>query len=134
MRWMLPMMALALAVPVARAQAIPPMVDEAFAAYTALPAKLIPILSEATNQASADAAAPKLFKALPLVYDTRRALRQLPDMAPREKQLIQQKYETAMRQEWGRLFEQIYRLQRCRCYESIPFFKQFQTLCLMLEK
>ncbi len=134
MNWVTPMLALLLAAPVFAAQAVPPAVDEAFSAYAALPAKLVPILSEVRDTASADAAAPKLYEALPAVYDARKALRSIPKLSEEETQIIQRKYETTLRQEWGKLFEQIYRLQRIRCYQSIPLFKQFQTLCLMLEK
>ncbi len=135
MRCLLPILALPLSLaPLVDAQPIPPLVDEAFASYAALPARLVPILAEAQDKESADAAAPKLLAALPAVYDTRSALHRIPSLGPQETQLVQQKYEKQLRQEWGKLFEQIYRLQRSRCYGSLPFFKQFQTLCLMLEK
>ncbi len=120
--------------PLVEAQAIPPLVDEAFASYANLPALLIPILAGAQDRDSADVAAPKLFAALPAVYDARSALHRIPTLGPRETQLVQQKYEKKLRSEWGKLFEQIYRMQRNRCYGSLPLFKQFQTLCLMLEK
>ncbi len=120
--------------PVVEAQAIPPLVEEAFEGYAALPSTLVPILAEAKDMASADAAAPKLFAALPAVYDARTALHRIPTLGEKETQLVQQKYETRLRSEWGKLFEHIYRLQRAQCYGSLPFFKQFQTLCLMLEK
>ncbi len=120
--------------PIVEAQSIPPLVDEAFAEYAALPAKLIPILEEAKDRESADTAAPKLFAALPAVYDARTALHRISNLGERETKLVQQKYETLLRREWGKLFEHIYRLQKAKSYGSIPFFKQFQTLCLMLEK
>ncbi len=120
--------------PAAVAQAIPPLVDEAFASYAALPSKLVPVLSRVQNQETADAAAPELLALLPAVYDTRSALHRISDLGPQETQLVQQKYETQLRSEWGKLFEQIFRLQKAKCYGSLPFFKQFHTLCLMLEK
>ncbi len=136
MRSVLPVSAAALCAlaPLVEAQAIPPMVDEAFAAYAALPSKLLPVLAKAQDRESAEAAAPELFALLPTVYDTRSALHRISNMGPQETQLVQQKYEKQMRQEWGKLFEHIYRLQRAQCYGSVPFFKQFQTMCLMLEK
>ncbi len=135
MRCLFPTLALALGlVPVIAAQQLPPLVDEAFAAYAALPAKLVPILAEAKDRESADAAASKLLEALPAVYDARTALHRIPTLGEKETQLVQHKYETRLRSEWGKLFEHIYRLQRAQCYGSIPFLKQFQTMCLMLEK
>ncbi len=129
------LLALAFALaPLVEAQAISPMVDEAFAGYAALPGKLVPILAEAQDRESADAAAPRLLAALPAVYDARSALHRIPSLSKEETQLVQQKYEQQLRQEWGKLFDHIYRLQKTRCYGSLPFFKQFQTLCLMLEK
>ncbi len=135
MRCIVPTLAWTLCLmPLVEAQSIPPLVDEAFAGYAGLPAKLVPILAEAQDKASADAAAPRLLEALPAVYDARSALHRIPSLGKEETELVQQKYETRLRQEWGKLFEQIYRLQKAQCYGSIPFFKQFQTLCLMLEK
>ncbi len=121
--------------PAAEAQnAIPPLVDEAFASYAALPSKLVPVLSKVKDKESADTAAPALFALLPEVYDTRTALHRIGEMGRAETQLVQQKYETQLRREWGKLFEQIYRLQKTQCYGSQELFKQFQILCLMLEK
>ncbi len=135
MRCVLPALALLLgSVPLLDAQELPPLVDEAFAGYAALPSTLVPILAEAKDKASADAAAPKLFEALTAVYDARSALHRIPSLGERETQLVQQKYEARLRSEWGKLFEHIYRLQKAKCYGSLPLFKQFQTLCLMLEK
>ncbi len=135
MRFILSLSALALGlVPLVQAQAIPAKVDAAFAAYAALPSQLVPILSGVTDKASADTAAPRLQAALPSVYDARTALHHIPTLSQQETQLVQLKYEKQLRQEWGKLFEQIYRLQRQQSYGSIAFFKQFQTLCLMLEK
>ncbi len=136
MRYFLPITtALALGlVSIVEAQPIPRLVDEAFAGYAALPAMLVPILADAKDRESADAAAPRLLDALPAVYDARTALHRIPSLGKKETELVQQKYEARLRSEWGKLFEHIYRLQKVRCYGSLPFFKQFQTLCLMLEK
>ncbi len=118
---------------IVQAQAVDAKVDEAFARYAALPAMLIPILKEAVDKESADAAAPKLLEALPAVYDARSSLHNLR-LDEQQTRLVRQKYGERMQREWGKLFEQIYRLQGVACYGSIPFFKQFQTLCMMLEK
>ncbi len=117
-----------------QAQEIAPGVDAAFAAYAGLPSKLVPILASAQDKDSADAAAPCLKAALPAVYDARTALHNIPALSKEETQLVQRKYETQLRREWGTLFEQIYRLQKAQSYGSLAFFRQFQTLCLMLEK
>ncbi len=135
MRALLPALAWALPlVPLVEAQTIAPAVDAAFAAYAALPSQLVPILAEAQDRESADAAAPRLREALTKVYDARSALHGIPTLSQEETRLVQQKYEEELRREWGKLFEQIYRLQKAQSFGSLPFFKQFQTLCLMLEK
>ncbi len=114
--------------------AIATEVDAAFARYAALPSTLVPILEQAKDKASADAAAQKLFDALPAVYEAREGLHAIEKLDPAQTRLVQQKYGAAMQRDWGRLFEHIYRLQKAQCYGSIPFFKQFRTLCMMLEK
>ncbi len=126
--------ALCLVPVLAEAQVIPPLVDEAFEAYASLPSRLVPILAAAKDRDSADAAAPQLLAALPALYETRSALHRITSLGDAERRLVEQKYERRLRHEWKALFEQIYRLQKTRCYGSRSFFKQFQTMCLMLEK
>ncbi len=135
MRCYLPSLALALAlVPLVEAQVVSPQVDAAFASYAALPAKLVPVLEQAQSKETADAAAPALQALLPQVYDARSALHAIASLSAEETRQVQQKYEQQLRREWGKLFEQIFRLQKAQCYGSVPFLKQFHTLCLMLEK
>lgn len=112
----------------------PRTVEEVFARYTELPEALLPVLQSAQDQESAEKAAPALMELLPRVYDSRRELLSIPKLTPAEASLVRSKYETKMRSGWGKVFEQIYRLQRVRCYECVPFFKQFNTLCSLLEK
>ncbi len=134
-RALIPLCLLA-ALPVAMAQqaAIPPSVDAAFERYTHLPGLLVPILESATDKASADAAADKLFAALPALYEARSGLEEIARLSPAETAQVEKKFGLKMRREWGKVFEQIYRLQRAQCYGSLPFVKQFQTMCMMLEK
>lgn len=118
----------------AAAADIPADIDRSFADYVALPDTLVPILESATDKASADAAADKLFAVLPKVYDTRSALQKIPALTPSTAAAVQEKYEREMRTGWGRVYAQIFRLQKVRCYDSVPFFKQFHTLCMMLDQ
>ncbi len=114
--------------------AIPQEIDSAFAHYTALPNTLVPILESVTDRESADAAAPRLNAVLPRVYDARTELTAITSLPPQVRQEVLQKYEQAMRENWGKLYEQLFRLQQVRCYNSLSFFRQFHALCAMLNK
>lgn len=114
--------------------AIPAEVDKAFSDYIALADTLAPILASAQDKVSADAAADQLFAELPKVYDVRSALHSIQDLPPEAAATIKTKYEAEMRTRWGEVYRHLFRLQKARCYDSIPFFKQFHTLCMMLER
>lgn len=113
---------------------IPPAVDEAMQRYVELADALLPTLSAAQDAKSAEAAAPALQGLLARVYDSRRELKNIEKLEPDVAEAVRLKYEAKMRSGWGKVFEHIFRLHRAKCYESIAFFKQFQTLCVLLEK
>lgn len=111
---------------------VPRGVQEAFEHYMALPEVLVPVLAAAQDAASAEKAAPDLQQLLTKVYDARREINAIPELAPEVAEEVRRRYEQKMRHSWGLVYEQIYRLQRVRCYENVPFFKQFRTLCVLL--
>lgn len=113
--------------------ALPDKVEQAFARYNELPALLTPVLEEAKDKESAEAAAPKLHALLPKVYDARTALQDI-QLTPEMQAELRQKYGRKMQEEWGQIYQHIFRLQKTRCYNSLAFFKQFHTLCLMLDQ
>ena len=113
---------------------IPADVDKAFANYVALPDTLVPILAGVKDRASADAAADKLYAELTKVYDTRSELQKIANLPPEVAQRLKQKYDKEMRTRWGEVYHHIFRLQKVRCYDSMPFFTQFHTLCMMLDQ
>ncbi|MBQ1961050.1 MAG: hypothetical protein II349_05970 [Akkermansia sp.] len=113
---------------------IPADIDKAFANYVALPDTLLPIMAGVNDKASADAAADKLYAELSKVYDTRSELQKIANLPPEVAQQLKQKYESEMRSRWGEVYKHIFRLQKARCYDSFSFFKQFHTLCMMLDQ
>ncbi len=114
--------------------AIPPAIDRAFSEYAELPTELLPILASVTDHESAEEAATKLNAMLPRVYDTRTSIARIQALSPSVKREVLQKYESKMRENWGTVYEHIFRLQKFRCYNSLAFFKQFHALCMMLDK
>lgn len=111
---------------------LPPEVKEAFDSYCALPAELLPILESVQDKASADAAAPKLHAALDKIYITRDAMQKVSELTPAQSAFVQKQYAPAMRQQWGRVYEQIFRLRRAQCFGSIAFVNEFGYMNLML--
>lgn len=114
--------------------AIPANVEQAFEMYCSVPNELVPILEKVTDKESADAAAPALLKVLPKLYDVRTALSSIDKMSPEVEAEVRKKYAAQMQRNWGKLYEQIFRLQQVDCYKSPAFFKQFYVLCMMLNK
>ena len=102
--------------------------------YISLSEELLPVLEAAKDKKSADDAAPQLQGLLSLVYDSRREMNAIPALEPNVAEAVRAKYEKEMRTRWGKIYETVFRLQQAACYGSSAYFKQFNTLCLMLEK
>lgn len=108
-------------------------VEQIFEQYIALAGKLTPILSSAKDKATAESAAVQLYDLLPEVYDLRTELQKIERLTPEEEAELQRKYGKKMQTEWGKTYEQIFRLEKENCYHSTAFFKQFRALCMMLK-
>lgn len=114
--------------------AIPAGIDHAFSDFTALPNELLPVLEGVADRESADEATEKLNNLLPKVYDARTAMQRITALPASVKAEVIKKYGKDMQTNWGKVYEQIFRLQQARCYNSLSFFKQFHALCMMLDK
>ncbi|MDO5469852.1 MAG: hypothetical protein Q4F38_01005 [Akkermansia sp.] len=126
--------ALAALVPALAQAAIPADIDNAFARYTQMPHELLPILRKAQDKESANAAATELNAVLPKLYELRSELTKISSLKPEVSAELVRKYSMTMRRNWGKVYEEIFRLQKQRCYDSLAFFKQFQVLCMMLDQ
>lgn len=131
LNWMPVLLPAVLAV---QATALEPAVQQAFERYLAIPPAVLPVLQGVKDKATADAAAPKLKEALATVYDARDALKGIKQLSESDAAEVKERYEKPMREEWGKLYQEIYRLQQVKCYNSEEFFKLFSYMCLMLEK
>lgn len=131
LNWMPVLLPAVLAV---QATALEPAVQQAFERYMAIPPAVLPVLQGVKDKATADAAAPKLKEALATVYDARDALKGIKQLSEADAAEVKERYEKPMREEWGKLYQEIYRLQQVKCYNSEEFFKLFSYMCLMLEK
>ena len=129
--------ALCLTVPAvwaAPAAKLPAAVQQAFDTYTALPGKLVPLLQKAQDTETATQAAPQLKAALPVIYEARELLHNMPRLTPTQNQLVRTRYGRRMREEWAGMYEQISRLKTARCYQSAGFAEVFHLMCLMIER
>ena len=113
---------------------IPVGIDRAFSDFTTLPDELLPVLEGVTDRDSAENATEKLNNLLPKVYDARTAMQRITSLSADVKAEVIKKYGKEMQTNWGKVYEQIFRLQQVRCYNSLSFFKQFHALCMMLDK
>ena len=117
-----------------QAAALEPAVQQAFERYMAVPAAVLPVLQGVKDKATADAAAPRLKEAMATVYDAREAFKDIKQLSEADTAEVKARYEKPMREEWGKLYREIFRLQQVKCYDSEEFFKLFSYMCLMLEK
>ena len=122
------------AVSVQAQDALPRQITEAFDAYVALPQSLVPVLKSASDKQSADAAAVRLLPELKKLYGIRDALRKVNALTPQQNEVIRRKYERDMREQWGLVYTEMFRLQQNRCYGSNDFAKLYKLMCLLLNK
>ena len=115
-------------------EALPRHVTELFEAYVALPNTLVPVLKSAQDKQTATAAAPKLQAELKKLYGIRDSLQKVSSLSPRQNELVRGKYEKDMRERWGAVYAEMFRLQQNRCYDSAEFARMYKIMCLMLNK
>ena len=114
--------------------AIPTDLKQTFEDYIALAKEIEPILSAAKDQQTADDQALALYDILPKVYEARTVLQKIENLTPEVQAELVEKYGKTMQIEWGKVYEQIFRLEKVNCYHSLSFFKQFRALCMMLQQ
>ena len=121
-------------VPAALAQqALSPSIDAAFAAYTALPDRLLPVLRAVVDTKSADQAAVRLHELLPHVYESCTAIKAIESLTPQEQSAVKSKYEKAMREKWGEVYTEMFRLQKKKYFHSHSFTQSFGELSMLLD-
>lgn len=113
---------------------ISPDVRDAFESYIELPSILVPVLKKAQDKQSADAAAAELSASLPNIYTTRSKLHNIQSLTQEQSIAISRQYGQRMREEWARIYEEIERLRKTRCYQSPEFLKAYRLMCMMIEK
>lgn len=126
--------AAALSASAAPGQALPQNITAVFDTYTALPDVLLPPLQAAKDKASADAAAPQLKAALEKLYDARAQMQAVSSLTPEQKKEVEQRYGLKMRQQWGKVYEEMFRIQKEKCFGSAEFGRLYSVMGLMLGK
>lgn len=128
--------ALLSAAPLAAAETgeLPADVARVFDNYTGFPDVLLPPLQAAKNKATADAAAPQLRAALQQLYDLRTQLKSITELSDAQKATIEQRYSRRMREQWGKVYGEINRLQQAKCFYSGEYSELFRALELLLNK
>ena len=109
-------------------------IEGIFERYIQLAQELTPILAAAKDKETADANAKALYDVLPKVYDARTELMKIEKLSPEAQAELVQKYGKTMQTEWGKVYEQIFRLEKSNCYHSLSYFRQFRALCMMLQQ
>lgn len=122
------------AAPLAAQDSLPSHITNLFDSYVKLPDSLVPVLRSVTDKDGATAAAPKLRAELEKLYAIRESLRKVSSLTPRQNELVRNRYEQAMREQWGKVYTEMFRLQREKCYGSAEFTRLYRIMCMMLDK
>lgn len=122
------------AAPLAAQEALPSHITNLFDSYVKLPDSLVPVLRSVNDKDGATAAAPKLRAELEKLYAIRESLRKVSSLTPRQNELVRNRYEQAMREQWGKVYTEMFRLQREKCYGSAEFTRLYRIMCMMLDK
>lgn len=113
---------------------LPENVSRVFADYTDFPDTLLPALQAAKNKETADATAPQLRAALEKLYDLRVQLKTITELSDSQKAAVEEIYARRMREQWGKVYSEINRLQHAKCFYSGEYSELFRALQLMLNK
>ncbi|MGN0835862.1 MAG: hypothetical protein ACI4OS_00310 [Akkermansia sp.] len=116
------------------AAALPPAMTEAFEAYIALPEALAPILNSVQDRETADAAAALLHQQLSAIHRAGEQLQRIGELSTEQKREAEQRYAQSMREQWARVYVEIFRLQKVQCYSSPAFIKEFGIMTMMLSQ
>lgn len=122
------------AAPLAAQDSLPSHITNLFDSYVKLPDSLVPVLRSVNDKDGATAAAPKLRAELEKLYAIRESLRKVSSLTPRQNELVRNRYEQAMREQWGKVYTEMFRLQREKCYGSAEFTRLYRIMCMMLDK
>ncbi len=122
------------AAPLAAQDSLPSHITNLFDSYVKLPDSLVPVLRSVNDKDGATAAAPKLRAELEKLYAIRESLRKVSSLTPQQNELVRNRYERAMREQWGKVYTEMFRLQREKCYGSAEFTRLYRIMCMMLDK
>lgn len=128
-------LALALCAPAwSQTEAIPLDIDSIFSRYCQIAHDVLPILKGVTDKASADAAAPLLEKQMVPLFLLKKEFANLKTLPAGSEAAISKKYERPMRESWGNVYAEIFRLQKAQGFASIAFARQLQAYCTLLNQ
>ena len=122
------------AAPLSAQDSLPSHITNLFDSYVKLPDSLVPVLRSVNDKDGATAAAPKLRAELEKLYAIRESLRRVSSLTPQQNELVRNRYERAMREQWGKVYTEMFRLQREKCYGSAEFTRLYRIMCMMLDK
>ncbi|MBQ3143004.1 MAG: hypothetical protein IJB89_00635 [Akkermansia sp.] len=122
------------AAPLSAQDSLPSHITNLFDSYVKLPDSLVPVLRSVNDKDGATAAAPKLRAELEKLYAIRESLRKVSSLTPQQNELVRNRYERAMREQWGKVYTEMFRLQREKCYGSAEFTRLYRIMCMMLDK
>ena len=100
--------------------------------YCQIPDQLAPLLQGVQDAPTAEQAAPKLKQLNAQIYSLAAQLKKIEAFSAQQRESLQKKFELRMRQQWGRVYDELYRIQRAQCYRHADFTYQFRTLCNIL--
>ncbi len=92
------------------------------------------LLAQVTSRQSATQATPALRALIERFAVIGRTMNAHAALSDAEAQPLRQKYERPLRESWGKVYHEIYRIQKAQSYGSAEFVQTFQLFCKLLDQ
>ncbi len=92
------------------------------------------LLEKVKSKESADSSAPELQKLSLRFAEIRKQFNALDVIPDASRDELFTRYEMPLRQSWGKVYSEIFRIQKEQSYGSNDFVKAFQVFCQLLNE
>ncbi len=92
------------------------------------------LLAQVKDRQSATQAAPALKQLVDRFALLSKNMQALAVLSEPDAQALRQRYEMPLRESWGKVYQEIYRIQKAQSYGSHHFVQSFQLFCKLLDQ
>ncbi len=92
------------------------------------------LLAQVKDKQSATQSAPALQRLVERFALLSKNMQALAVLSETDARAMRQRYEMPLRESWGKVYHEIYRIQKAQSYGSHDFVKTFQLFCKLLDQ